>query len=338
MWRSSFLPVLTFALALTITTGSTLAQEKANALPEGHGLSAKYPGDRGIGRDAAVLLAEDFESGEIADLEKTWHSVSNKDQRVISFSKDAPVRGVGQRSLQMTGNPAKNEGGHLYKKLPREVDTGFARFYVKFPAEAGYIHHFVHFGGYRPATTWPQGGAGSRPRGDERMTVGIEPYGDNGRLAAPGAWNFYPYWHEMKASVGNRYWGNSIAPAKPLLVPRERWQCVELMLKCNQPGERDGELALWLDGKLAMHVHRGTPRDAWTGMGFRLADEKGGEPFEGFSWRTSDKLKINFFWLLHYVTDTNQRRNKEEVAQDVTVWFDNIVISEKYVGPIKLAE
>jgi hypothetical protein len=338
MWRSYVSLALTLALALTIATGSIWAQEKSNSLPEGHGLSAKYPGDRGIARDAAVLLAEDFELGDVADLEKTWHSVSNKDQQVISFREDAPVAGVGQRSLQMTGNPAQNEGGHLYKKLPREVDTAFARFYVKFPEEAGYVHHFVQLGGFRPATTWPQGGAGQRPRGDERMTVGIEPTGDSGRLPAPGAWNFYLYWHEMKASVGNRYWGNSIAPAKPLLVPRDQWQCVELMMKCNQPGERDGELALWLDGKLAMHVHRGTPRDAWTGMGFRLADEKGGEPFEGFSWRTSDKLKINFFWLLHYVTDTNQRRNKEDVAQDVTVWFDNIVISEKYVGPIKLAE
>jgi hypothetical protein len=313
------------------------AQESSHTLPEGYGLSAKYPADRGIARDRAVLFAADFEDGDIADLAQTWNSVSNKRNEVLSFRDDAPAASGGKRALQMTGNPAKNDGGHLYKKLPREVDTAFARFYVKFPEDAGYIHHFVHFGGYRPATNWPQGGAGERPRGDERMTVGIEPYGDDGRLDAPGAWNFYPYWHEMKASVGNKYWGNAITPAKSAIVPRNQWQCVEIMLKSNTPGQRDGELALWLDGQLTMHVHRGTPRDKWTGMGFRLVDT-GGEPFEGFSWRTSDKLKINFFWLMHYVTADNQRRNQQDVAQDITVWFDNIVISEAYVGPIQPAQ
>jgi hypothetical protein len=170
------------------------------------------------------------------------------------------------------------------------------------------------------------------------MTVGIEPTGDHGRRPAPGIWNFYPYWHEMKASVGNRYWGNSIPPPTPAVVPREQWQCVEIMLQANTPGRRDGELALWLDGKLVSHVKQGTPRGEWTGMGFRTL-EKGGEPFEGFSWRNNEALKINFFWLLHYVTDTNQRRNRAgDGAHEVTVWFDHIVVSEQYVGPIKPAE
>ena len=40
---------------------------------------------------------------------------------------------------------------------------------------------FVTLGGYRPATTYPQGGAGERPRGDDRITAGIEPWGDYGR-------------------------------------------------------------------------------------------------------------------------------------------------------------
>ena len=77
------------------------------------------------------------------------------------------------------------------------------RFYVKFPDPAGYVHHFVHLGGYDPSTRWPQGGAGERPRGDERVTVGIEPFGRNGTRPPPGEWNFYAYWHEMK-TLGRR--------------------------------------------------------------------------------------------------------------------------------------
>lgn len=326
--------LLFWTFGITLVAMSAAVVQAADLLPEGLGLSAKYVDDQGIGKDPAILLTEDFERGDVSDLEKTWHNVSNKSKKVISFHDDSPSKSAGRRCIQLTATVTENEGGHLYQRLPKEVDTAFARFYVKFPEEAGYIHHFVHLGGYHPATNWPQGGAGIKPRGDDRMTVGIEPFGAGGKLDPPGAWNFYPYWHEMKPSRGNKYWGNSIQPPRPALVPRGQWQCVEMMMKANTPGKRDGELALWLDGKLAMHVKKGTPRDRWTGMGFRLL-EQGGEPFEGFSWRTTDKLKINFFWLLHYVTATNQKRNAvRDSEKSVVVWFDNIVVSHEYVGPI----
>jgi len=319
---------------LILLSVSLSAAAAEPSLPNGPGLSAKYAGDQGIETDPAVLFAADFEQGSLADIEKDWSSVSNRDGKVIQLAEDNSPGSAGKRCIQMTATVPQNEGGHLYKRLSREVDRAFARFYVKFPEDSGYIHHFVHFGGYRPATNWPQGGAGEKPRGDERMTVGIEPHGERGQREPPGTWNFYPYWHEMKPSVGNRYWGNSIQPTTPAVVPRDKWQCVEVMMKANTPGRRDGELALWLDGKLAMHVRKGSPRDEWTGMGFRLLEE-GGDPFEGFSWRTDERLKINFFWLLHYVTETNQDRNRvDEKSKPVTVWFDNVVVSEEYIGPM----
>jgi hypothetical protein len=77
----------------------------------------------------------------------------------------------------------------------------------------------------------------------------------------------------MKGSADGKYWGNSLTPAQPALVPRDRWQCVEVMLQCNSaPDKSDGELALWLDGKRAMHVGPGVRRSRWTGMGFSLAE------------------------------------------------------------------
>ena len=212
---------LVAVLAALLCTPALAAERE---LPEGDGLAARYIFDQGITKDPAVLFAEDFEGVTVDDLRKRWSEASNKDGKVISLVPDAPATGAGKSSVQMTARVKENTGGHLYRKLPRGVDTAFARVYVKFPKDAGYIHHFIHFGGYNPATNWPQGGAGSRPRGDERMTVGIEPYGFSGRFDPPGAWNFYPYWHEMKASVGNRYWGNSIAPTTPLMVPRDKWQ------------------------------------------------------------------------------------------------------------------
>lgn len=307
-------------------------------LPEGPGLSAKYPGDAGLARDPAVLLAEDFENGALDTLKKQWSDISNKDGKVLAFSKDVPPGSHGGRSIQMTATLAENTGGHLYTRLPRPVDKAFARFYVKFPKDTGYIHHFVHFGGYNPSTSWPQGGAGERPRGDDRITVGIEPYGHYGKFPAPGAWTFYTYWHEMKISGDRKYWGNALDGPKPTAIPLDRWQCVEVMLQLNSaPDKADGELALWIDGKLETYLKKGVPRGPWDGQGFKTATS-GGEPFEGFRWRKSNDLKINFFWLLYYITENAPRQNKVSNPPPTSrVWFDDIVVATEYIGPIKAA-
>ena len=115
-------------------------------LPDGPGLSAKYPGDRGIVTDPSVLFAEDFESGDIGSLSKRWQSVSNEGGRVLALSGDSPSGSTGKRALQMTATLGENTGGHLYTRLSRGVDTLYARFYVKFAPDAPYIHHFVHMG------------------------------------------------------------------------------------------------------------------------------------------------------------------------------------------------
>lgn len=309
---------------------------RSTTLPKGFGLSAKYPGDKGIAKDPRVLLFEDFETGSLEDLGKRWESVSNEGGRVLAFSSDTPPGSGGKRSLQMTATLGENTGGHLYARLPRGVEKVYARFYVKFPTDAEYIHHFVHLGGYHPSTPYPQGGAGERPQGDERMTVGIEPFGFGGTASPPGLWNFYAYWPEMKISADGKHWGNSLRPPRPAPVPIGRWQCVEVMMKCNSaPDRRDGELALWLDGKPQAHFFRGARRGPWTGLGFALV-EQGGEPFEGFRWRTSRDLTINFFWLLHYVTESAARQNRvANPKRENRVWFDNIVVSTAYIGPIK---
>ena len=306
------------------------------ALPEGCGLSAMYPGDAGIAGDEAVLFAEDFEGADLDAVIARWDQASNEDGKVLALSDEAPPASAGKQSIEMTATLGENTGGHLYTRLPRAVDEVYARFYVKFPEEAQYIHHFFHVGGYNPATVYPQGGAGSRPLGDERVTVGVEPTGLNGRQPAPGVWNLYCYWPEMKISADDKYWGNSLQPVVDAAVPRAKWQCVEVMVKLNSaPEARDGEAALWVDGELKGHFAKGVRRGDWTGMGFRLVDG-GGEPFEGFRWRTSADLKLNFLWLLHYVTEGSYRQNRVDDADPVNrVWFDDVVVATRYIGPIK---
>ena len=146
--------------------GSTLKQE---ALPQGYGLSAKYPGDEGIENDPAVIFVEKFEERTLEELFRRWEDLKHRE--IMSFSNDVPKDSAGKQSLLMTHVGGKGTGGHLYRRLLPGYDKIFVRFYVKFHPDCFPIHHFSGVGGYYPPTRWPQGGSGERPRGDDRFSI-----------------------------------------------------------------------------------------------------------------------------------------------------------------------
>jgi predicted amidohydrolase len=315
------------------------AWEPAEKLPEGPGLAAKYPGDVGIDKDPKVVFVENFEHPSMDDLKKRWESVSHPE--ILSLADDHPSPSGGKRSLLVRHVGGKSNGGHLYRRLPPGHDKLFVRFYVKFDRDCAPIHHFFHVGGYNPPTPYPQGGAGSRPRGDERFSVGIEPFGRSWK------WDYYTYWMEMRGSPPRgQTWGNNfLGDAKPR-VARDKWVCVEAMIKMNDVGDSNGELALWIDGKRVSHLGKGFPKGKWIfdkfrpdegGESIRWDDEKGervnfrvpagGKPFEGFRWRKDKRLKLNFLWLLVYITGAP----KDHVSK---IWFDDVVVAREYIGPL----
>ena len=304
---------------------SALDAHSVAASPVVRGLAARYAGDEGIEGDLAVVFAEDFEDGTLEAVCSRWESVRNRD--IMSLSRDVPPTSAGKQSLLMAHVGGESTGGHLYRRLLPGYDQLYVRFYVKFDPNCHPIHHFVHMGGYHPPTAWPQGGAGLRPAGDERFTTGIEPYGAKWR------WDFYSYWMQMRSSPDGKSWGHDFINDPQLKVERGAWICVELMMKMNTPLDAgNGEQALWIDGRpwakdgqVISHLGKGFPRGKWVWDSF--LPEPNGEPFEGFRWRSTDELKLNFFWLLLYVTGAPAGH----VSQ---VWFDDIVIAREYIGPI----
>ena len=193
-----------------------------------------------------------------------------------------------------------------------------AQFYVKFEADHSPVHHFVHMGGYYPPTTWPQGGAGSRPAGNERFTTGIEPIGDS------WSWDFYTYWMHMRGYADPRYfWGNTFHPDPPAPVRRGEWICVELMMKVNDPVDSyNGEQAFWINGEKIHHLGKGFPNGYW--IWDKFYPHADSSAFEGFQWRNDERLKINFFWLLYYMTGETDKIER--------VYFDDVVVSTAYIG------
>jgi hypothetical protein len=111
----------------------------------------------------------------------------------------------------------------------------------------------------------------------------------------------YCYHADMKGYYGNVWiWQEGYRG----FLENNRWYCVEQYLKLNAPGEKDGIIRAWIDGRPAFEK---------TDIRFRLVD----------------KLKIEQIWMNVY------HGGKKPSPYDQHLYIDNVVIARKYIGPMK---
>jgi len=321
------------------------------ALAAKKGIAALYLGDEGIEQNPAVVFHEDFETGAIEDLGQRWTNILDPNYSVLWYVPDSVPGSPGKRSLRMTGTKGRDTGGHLWKLLSTGYDQLYARYYTKFAPDAPYVHHFVAMGGRMNSPNYPIGAAGTRPEGSDRFGSTVD-LGYREVANPPGAWFFYTYWCEMRSwqtpegvSDGrpDAFYGNPFGPVQLEQAPRDKWVCVEFMIKCNSaPDKRDGEQAFWIDGRLIGRYGPGTITGTW----FRDTFHQSGyyntnpQPFEGFRWRKTNDLKINIFWLQYYLAhvfenDYNPHNPDIPYNDNVArVYFDDIVLATEYIGPL----
>ena len=261
--------------------------------------------------NAEVILHEDFESGTLGD---RWERYKNDPARG-DFETRAPYVHSGKKSYRLTALAFEGEEeilkGHAYKQsdawlrtwfLPGH-DTVYIRWYAMFAEDfdQGKNMHWFQVWACKPDDPRSVlGGAGQRPDGTDRFIANIEPYRVEG-VPPPGQIRFYTYWPDMKQSPSGYYWGNHFYPDKPFSIERGRWHCFEMMVKSNEPGKKDGEQALWIDGQEIMRIG-------------------------GLRWRDTPSLKLNMLiagLYIHYC------------EHDCTYWLDDMVISTEYIGPIE---
>jgi hypothetical protein len=310
---------LAVVLAAAVAAGGA---ERAPLGEGGAGIAARYPGDRGIERDPAVLFASGFENG--------FEGWTHHNPKVSTIVNDPALAHGGRAVLQTTATRGQNSGGDVTYTLPRGVDRLYLRFYTKFHEETCMPHHFVKIRAFAP--NFRIGGhAGRRPRGDQAFWTGIEPLRDR-------TWNFYTYWHEMRSyenpdGSGTRAYGNMFHPGGQTPFETGEWICVEAMMKANTVGRHDGEKAFWINGTKIGHWRTGEPEGRWLrdkffthGPYFR--DPK---PFEGFNFRTSDEVKIRQIALQWYLSAEHMARHA--TVDENIVYFDDVVVATSYVGP-----
>ncbi len=285
-------------------------------LPEGNtGIAAKYPGDAGIEKAPAVVFADGFETG----LDK-WER-SYGDRRVTHQPENVHS---GKSAVEFTlawPRPDGRSNGGLQHLFQPGYDLLFYRYYAKFGKDTELYHGGTHNGGAIWGTTMETNNvkAGLRADGRNQFTARLDTWRPNNQIASPGNLCLYSYHPEQKSKYGDQLFPSGrILPdrktserpysedsfvVRPDIIPeRDRWYCYEIMVKTNTPGQRDGRLAFWVDGKLA-------------------AD------FPHFRLRDAEELKAN---LINVSLYTQNRR----VQGGCAMWYDDVVAATSYIGPM----
>lgn len=292
-------------------------------------LAARYVNDVGIENDPNVIFAENFEEGSLEKIIARWSRC--KDPQIMSLSDDTAEASSGKKSLLISQVREKGNGAHLYKQLLPGYEQLYLRFYAKIDPNCKPIGPSVKLGGYNPPTAYPQPDALTAPAGDEKFVSSVTLYGEQWRC------DFYTIWMEMRPCPTGNHWGNDFINDPRFTALRGQWVCVEMMLKMNKPvSEHNGEMALWTkgrlrkkDGQVISHLGPGFPKGKWVWDSFH--PDPVGEAFEGFRWRSSDDLKINFLWLSIYIPNS-------PYGQVNKIWFDDLVVATEYIGPINRKE
>lgn len=258
-------------------------------------------------RPGEILFSDDFESD--ASLGK-YYEIRGLKEGHAKLVSDAKLAHGGNGAIQFTAanRDGESSGAGASAWLgPDGYDRVHLRRYIRFAADydQGNLNHTGGgLSGLRGADKWyAMGMAGLKPKGYDYFSSRFEPWRDWGKQPAPGYMFLYTYWWEMKRDKDGHYWGNMLGPAESerITLDRDRWYCLEQMIKVNEPGTDDGELAAWIDGKLYIH-------------------------YKGIRWRTSADVRIKRFEIGVYV---------HQARKDNTVWYDDVALATGYIGPVK---
>jgi hypothetical protein len=309
---------------LLLTTIAAFAPQApatiAGATSPPTGIAARHPGDIDIAADPAVLFATGFEAGFAG-----W---TRTNARIFTLVDDAAFAQSGRCCALATATRGKDTGGELTLRLPQGQPTLHVRFYCRFAPDTCWPHHFVKL---RALTPGFDGRAGVAPPGDRGFWTGIEPL--------RGQWRCYTYWHAMRGwnnpgpDPRTNDDGSGFTPDGQPPVPRDRWICVEAMLKANTIGHADGELAFWIDGVLVGQYRPGVPVGSWARNVFVTSGPRNTrpQPFPGFVFRTAPEVLPNELGLQWYVSEEYAAKG---TAERNRVWFDDIVVATAYIGPM----
>lgn len=285
-------------------------------LPSGNaGIAARYPGDFGIEADDAVIFADDFESyGSAFQLGERWDDVYHE----VRLATEARNVFAGTQALEFTVPQQTDEiSNTVAVRLEDELNVLFLRYYSRFDPNFDVVGS-SHNGGGISAHYYIDGQAtpGVPADGFNKFLIAYECWRGEAEEASPGSLNVYIYHPDQRSQWGDHFFpdgtvlpnsslGNDFGDefvARTNLTPElGRWYSYEVMLQANTPGQRDGRIALWLDGQLIVDFPN-----------LRLRETAG---------LTIDRFNLS----LHAGSNPAGETHK---------WYDNVVAATSYIGPL----
>jgi hypothetical protein len=292
------------------------ASANGQPLPEGNGgIAARYPRDVGIASDPAVVFVDDFESyGSALNLSTRWNEVFHSPN--IRIATESGNFFGGRKALEFTVPRQSSEvSNNAIKYVSPGRDVLFLRYYAKYDRGFNVLGSSHNGSSMSARYCCP----GQRADGFNKFFVSYEAGREDTSTDNPGMLNVYIYHPDQRDVWGDHFFPTGrVLPfdrtpgdfgptfiARPDVKPElGRWYCYELMVKANTPGQRDGRVAVWLDGKL-------------------VGD------FPNLRLRETTTLKIDKFSI-----DLHVHSNSLGVAKK---WYDNVVAATSYIGPMAMA-
>jgi len=245
-----------------------------------------------------ILLYEDFEA---PNYRNQWSVYWNEPVGAGTVSTPSKYVFAGNRSAYLEVPKGSHESlgdGEYVPKTPIE-DMAYVRTYLRLADDfsmgsANQLKLLSIKGGAKPENAY--GGAGKRPTGQDKFSVTLAL--DNGMnlhfyLYHPDQWGGYGDWVYCQPSFFRKAG-----------LSRGKWYCVELMLKNNAPGKKDGEIKAWLDGIQIGQIGK-------------------------LRFRDVSAVKIRRFTMENYFGGNNM---SDTSPKDQRIYIDNYVVSTRPIG------
>jgi hypothetical protein len=305
-------------------------------------ISTGYPKDNGIGGDPRVLLHANFENG------LTGFTRYTQESSQIAVLTDGSIANGGEKYLraqvtrtQLAANPYISANAQY--DFVRRVPQVYWRFYARFVGATAVPHHWVRVGAGDPAFQ-SDGLANTVPAGDKGFWFDLDARRDQ-------FFNFYVYWHQMRSGRCNDgttvpgcagdqgttyFYGNNFTPADQSAFPRDAWFCLEIMAKANSIGQKDGELALWMNDALVGEYRAGVPRGRWLRDNFYSWGPyfQDVQTFEGFDFRSSSDVLLKRITLDAYYEkgSLDDLAMTTPVPEAQIILYDDVVVATERIG------
>jgi hypothetical protein len=267
-----------------------------------NGLAYSYERDAGLGGHPDVYELTTFTDESWADEYRNTDSATL--ELVASGSGFEQLDG---QALKVTVPAGDNFGSGFAFKFEEQTGAEPEEIYFRYYIRIGDSWNPT-YGGKFPGISGTYGiaGWGGRPsngtngwsaRGGFHPTIP----GSNNPLA-----DTVPVGHYIYHADQGSQWGDNVLWQDGYLgyLEKDRWYSIEQHLVLNTPGVNDGILETWIDGRLA----------------YRETD---------WRWRDTSDLKIEQIWMNVYHGGT------AVPDEDISLYIDNIVIADRYIGPMK---